>query len=195
MAVGLWVPQADAQQSTALPAPGLALFYGGMVRRHNVLGTIMQSFILMAVISIQWVLWGYSVSFGPDVHGLIESVLGWPPGHRVAALPRLRRHHVLGAASGAVAGLVAITPASGYIGPLSAIVIGGVGDHGFCLRRQPLLLKIVDAIIGLRVHEEDEVLGLDLSQHDESAYTLGLVGSAGSAGGSGFFGHRPPSTH
>jgi Amt family ammonium transporter len=58
-----------------------------------------------------------------------------------------------------------------------------------------LLLKIVDAVIGLRVHEEDEVLGLDLSQHDENAYSLGLVGSAGSAGGSGFFGHRPPSTH
>jgi Amt family ammonium transporter len=59
-----------------MTAPGLALFYGGMVRRHNVLGTIMQSFILMAVISIQWVLWGYSVSFGPDVHGLIGS-LAW----------------------------------------------------------------------------------------------------------------------
>jgi Amt family ammonium transporter len=59
-----------------MTAPGLALFYGGMVRRHNVLGTIMQSFILMAVISIQWVLWGYSVSFGPDVHGLIGS-LSW----------------------------------------------------------------------------------------------------------------------
>ena len=59
-----------------MTAPGLALFYGGMVRRHNVLGTIMQSFILMAVISIQWVLWGYSISFGPDVHGLIGS-LSW----------------------------------------------------------------------------------------------------------------------
>jgi hypothetical protein len=59
-----------------MTAPGLALFYGGMVRRHNVLGTIMQSFILMAVISIQWVLWGYSVSFGPDVHGLIGN-LSW----------------------------------------------------------------------------------------------------------------------
>ena len=56
-----------------MTAPGLALFYGGMVRRHNVLGTIMQSFILMAVISIQWVLWGYSVAFGPDVHGIFGS--------------------------------------------------------------------------------------------------------------------------
>ena len=457
LAVGLWVPQAGAQPSTASPAPavaqlkvdsgdtawmltssalvlmmtapGLALFYGGMVRRHNVLGTIMQSFILMAIISIQWVLWGYSISFGPDVHGVIGNLAwvglrgvglapypdyaatiphqafmifqlmfaiitpalitgavaerikfsgflvfmllwttfiydplahwvwgvgGWlrnlgaldfaggtvvhissgvsalaaaliigkrrgfgtepmPPHnlpltvtgaamlwvgwfgfnagsalsagalatsafvatHIASAAATLTwmltewltrgKPTVLGAASGAVAGLVAITPASGYVGPLSAIVIGGmggilcfhacnlktrlgyddsldvVGVHGvggtwgalatglfaskainaaggdglffgnpgqllvqalsvlvtmvFAFVGSLLLLKIVDAVIGLRVHEEDEMLGLDLSQHDESAYTLGLVGSAGSAGGSGFFGHRPPSIH
>ncbi|MBI4949146.1 MAG: ammonium transporter [Deltaproteobacteria bacterium] len=60
--------------STALvllmTAPGLALFYSGMVRRKNVLATIMQSFVILCVISIQWVLWGYSVSFGPDKFGL-----------------------------------------------------------------------------------------------------------------------------
>jgi len=54
-----------------LMTPGLALFYGGMVRKKNVLGTIMHSFIIIAVISIQWVLWGYSLSFGPDKGGLI----------------------------------------------------------------------------------------------------------------------------
>lgn len=46
-----------------LMTPGLALFYAGMVRRKNVLGTIMQSFIILALISIQWVLWGYSLAF------------------------------------------------------------------------------------------------------------------------------------
>jgi Amt family ammonium transporter len=172
---------------------------------------------------------------------------------------------VLGAASGAVAGLVAITPASGYVGPLSAILIGGVGGilcyyacnlkprlgyddsldvvgvHGvggtwgalatglfaskaindaggnglfygnpgqlfvqalsvlvtviFAFVCSLLLLKIVDVVIGLRVHEEDEVLGLDLSQHDESAYTFGLVGSTGSATGWGLSGHHPPAVH
>jgi Amt family ammonium transporter len=45
--------------------PGLALFYGGMVRRKNVLSTLMQSFILVAVVSIQWVMFGYSVAFAP----------------------------------------------------------------------------------------------------------------------------------
>ena len=51
--------------------PGLALFYGGMVRKKNVLGTIMQSFIVIALISIEWILWGYSMAFGPDKFGII----------------------------------------------------------------------------------------------------------------------------
>jgi Amt family ammonium transporter len=57
-----------------LMTPGLALFYGGMVRRKNVLGTIMQSFIALAVITIQWVLYGYSLSFGPDIGHVIGSL-------------------------------------------------------------------------------------------------------------------------
>lgn len=59
-----------------LMTPGLALFYGGMVRRKNVLGTLMQSFIVLAVISLEWVLWGYSMAFGPDRWGLIGG-LDW----------------------------------------------------------------------------------------------------------------------
>ena len=54
-----------------LMTPGLALFYGGMVRAKNVLGTIMQSFILLGLISLQWLLWGYSMAFGPDKLGII----------------------------------------------------------------------------------------------------------------------------
>ncbi|MDA8424398.1 MAG: ammonium transporter [Nitrospiraceae bacterium] len=56
-----------------LMTPGLAMFYGGMVRRKNVLGTIMHSFIAIALVSLQWILCGYSLSFGPDVKGLIGS--------------------------------------------------------------------------------------------------------------------------
>jgi ammonium transporter, Amt family len=59
-----------------MTAPGLALFYGGMVRQKNALATIMQSFIIMALISVQWVLWGYSLAFGPD-HGGIIGGLDW----------------------------------------------------------------------------------------------------------------------
>ncbi|HEX2024784.1 MAG TPA: ammonia channel protein, partial [Actinomycetota bacterium] len=51
--------------------PGLALFYGGLVRAKNVLGTIMQSFIALGVVSILWVAVGYTLAFGSDVGGLI----------------------------------------------------------------------------------------------------------------------------
>jgi Amt family ammonium transporter len=59
-----------------LMTPGLALFYGGMVRNKNVLGTIMQSFIILGIITFEWVLWGYSMSFGPDNAGIIGG-LDW----------------------------------------------------------------------------------------------------------------------
>ena len=401
-----------------MTAPGLALFYGGMVRQKNALATLMQSFIIMAIISLQWVLWGYSLAFGPD-HGGIIGGLEWiglrgvggepfeayaktvphtafmlfqmmfaiitpalitgafaerkrfsafilftllwatfvydPLAHwvwgdggwlkklgaldfaggtvvhissgvsaLVCALVIGRRrgyghqpmqpHNlpmtvmgagllwfgwfgfnagsaleanalaasaflatntaaaaaalgwmftewstrgkptVLGAASGAVAGLVAITPASGYVGPMAAIIIGAlagvlcytacnfksrlgyddsldvVGVHGVggtwgalatglfaskaindggadglfygnpgqlwtqlvavlatyvvAIAMTLIILKIVDAVVGLRVTEEDEVAGLDLSQHSETAYTLG-GGSYGEFSGGG----------
>jgi len=401
-----------------MTAPGLALFYGGMVRQKNALGTLMHSFIIMAVISIQWVLWGYSLAFGPDRGGLIGG-LDWiglrgvggepfdaysktiphqvfmlfqmmfaiitpalitgafaerkkfsafllftvlwatfvydPLAHwvwgdggwlkRLGALDfaggtvvhissgvsalvcaivigrrrgfghqPMQPHNlpmtvmgaallwfgwfgfnagsaleanalaasaflatntaaaaaalgwmftewasrgkptVLGAASGAVAGLVAITPASGFVGPMASIVIGAVagalcytacnlktrfgyddsldvvGVHGVggtwgalatglfaskaineaggdglfygnpgqlwtqviaVLATYALagvvtlvILKVVDAVVGLRVTEEDEVAGLDLSQHSETAYApIGGYGElAGSSG-------------
>ncbi|HEV8615343.1 MAG TPA: ammonium transporter [Methylomirabilota bacterium] len=390
-----------------MTAPGLALFYGGMVRQKNALGTLMHSFIIMALISIQWVLWGYTLAFGPD-HGGIIGGLDWlglrgvgaepydaysktiphqvfmlfqmmfaiitpalitgafaerkkfsaflifillwatlvydPLAHWVwgdggwlkklgaldfaggtvvhissgfsalvcalvigkrrgyghqpmpphnlpmtvmgaallwfgwfgfnagsaleanglaasaflatntaaaaAALGwmftewmRRGKPTVLGAASGAVAGLVAITPASGFVGPVSSIVIGAVagalcyfacnlksrlgyddsldvvGVHGvggtwgalatglfaskaineagadglfygnpgqlwtqliaigativLAVVATYVILKIVDALVGLRVSQDDEVSGLDLSQHSETAYVFG----------------------
>ena len=413
--------------STALvllmTAPGLALFYGGMVRQKNALGTLMQSFIVLALISIQWVLWGYSLAFGPDKGGIIGGldwvglrgvgqtpnadyaatiphqafmlfqmmfavitpalitgafaerkrfstflvfILVWatvvydPLAHWVwgtggwlrnlgaldfaggtvvhvssgisalaAALVIGRRkgyghqpmppHNlpmtvmgasllwfgwfgfnagsalaanglaahaftttntataaaalawmftewssrgkptVLGAASGAVAGLVAITPAAGFVTPMASIVIGAVagvlcytacnlksklgyddsldvvGVHGvggtwgalatglFATKlvndaggdglfygnpRQlwvqlvavlvtwvlgfvmtTIILKVLDAIMGLRVSEEDELAGLDLSQHSETAYVLGgsSYGEYASGGGPAAF--------
>ena len=58
----------------AMTMPGLALFYGGLVRNKNVLGTIMHSFIILCLVSVMWVLWGYSLAFGPDVGGVIGSL-------------------------------------------------------------------------------------------------------------------------
>ena len=52
-----------------LMTPGLALFYGGLVRRKNVLSMIMQSMFILALVSVTWVLFGYTLAFGPDVNG------------------------------------------------------------------------------------------------------------------------------
>ena len=404
-----------------MTAPGLALFYGGMVRQKNALGTLMQSFIIMALISVQWVLVGYSLAFGPDKGGIIGG-LEWIGLRGVGAEPfdaysktiphqafmlfqmmfaiitpalitgafaerkkfsaflvftllwativydplahwvwgdggwlknlgaldfaggtvvhissgvsalvcavvlgkrkgyghqPMQPHNlpmtvmgaallwfgwfgfnagsaleanglaasaflatntaaasaalgwmftewatrgkptVLGAASGAVAGLVAITPASGYVGPMSALIIGAVagalcysacnlksrlgyddsldvvGVHGVGgtwgalatglfaskaineagadglffgnpgqLRTQLIavlatyalavvltwvILKIVAATVGLRVADEDEVAGLDLSQHSETAYVFGGGSYSEFTSGSGAF--------
>ena len=56
-----------------LMVPGLALFYGGMVRRKNVLGTMMHSMVALALIGVQWLLFGYALAFG-DSHG---GLIGW----------------------------------------------------------------------------------------------------------------------
>ncbi len=60
-----------------LMVPGLALFYGGLVRTKNVLGTMMHSFIAMAVVGVIWAVCGYSMAFGPNVLG---GLVGWNPG-------------------------------------------------------------------------------------------------------------------
>ena len=59
-----------------LMTPALGFFYGGLVREKNVLSTIMHSFFILALISIQWILWGYTLAFGPDIGGIIGG-LNW----------------------------------------------------------------------------------------------------------------------
>ena len=57
-----------------LMTPGLAFFYGGLVRKKNVLTIMMQSFISMGVVTVIWVFGGFSLAFGPDIHGIIGSL-------------------------------------------------------------------------------------------------------------------------
>lgn len=59
-----------------LMIPGLALFYGGMVKSKNVLSTTLHSYAALVIISVQWIFIGYSLAFGPDVHGFIGN-LDW----------------------------------------------------------------------------------------------------------------------
>lgn len=81
-----------------LMTPGLALFYGGMVRAKSVLNMIMMSFVCMGLVTVLWVLYGHSMVFGPDVGlglvgdlskaglgGAVTSVVG-SPGHQIPEL-------------------------------------------------------------------------------------------------------------
>ena len=70
-----WVLMSSALVLLML-VPGLALFYGGLVRTKNVLGTIMQSFMILSIVSLLWILFGYSLAFGPDKGGVIGG-LDW----------------------------------------------------------------------------------------------------------------------
>jgi Amt family ammonium transporter len=70
-----WVLMASALV-LLMSIPGLAFFYGGLVRRKNVLSILMQCFIIVCVVSLQWMLFGYSLAFGPDFHGIIGK-LDW----------------------------------------------------------------------------------------------------------------------
>lgn len=76
--------------------PALAFFYGGLVRRKNVLSILMQCFIILCVISLQWIIYGYSLTFGPDTgHGIIggfdwfglKGVGGQPNADYAATIP------------------------------------------------------------------------------------------------------------
>jgi len=79
-----------------LMTPGLALFYGGLVRSKNVLGTIMHSIICLGVVSVLWVFYGYSLAFAPDIGGFIGNLqfvglhgVGLAPGPYAGNIPDL----------------------------------------------------------------------------------------------------------
>lgn len=80
-----WVLMASALV-LLMTVPGLAFFYGGLVRRKNVLSILMQCFVIVCVISLQWMLFGYSLAFGPSFHGIIGG-LDWAGLRGVGAAP------------------------------------------------------------------------------------------------------------
>jgi len=69
-----------------MTAPGLALFYGGMVRHKNALTTLLHSFVILCLVSVTWVLYGYSLAFGPDKGGIIGG-LEWVGLRHVGTAP------------------------------------------------------------------------------------------------------------
>ncbi len=76
--------------------PGVALFYGGLARRKNILSILMQCFVIMCIVGLQWVLFGYSLAFGPDIGGIIGGLdwiglrtVGMEPGPYADNIPHL----------------------------------------------------------------------------------------------------------
>ena len=77
-----------------LMTPALAFFYGGMVRRKNILSTLTLSYVFMALIGVQWVLYGYSLAFGKDIGGFIGGLnYSGIERRRGRAQPGLRQNH------------------------------------------------------------------------------------------------------
>lgn len=77
-----------------LMTPGLALFYGGLVRKKNVLSTMMHSIVAMGILTIEWVVIGYTLSFGPDISGIIGNMnfafiknVGFAPSEYAPTIP------------------------------------------------------------------------------------------------------------
>jgi Amt family ammonium transporter len=68
--------------------PALGFFYAGLVRRKNLLSTLVQCLIIFAVVSIVWTLWGYSLVFGPSIHGIIGD-LSWAGLNGIGAAPNM----------------------------------------------------------------------------------------------------------
>ena len=139
--------------------PGLFLFYGGLVRTKNVLGTIMQSFIVVGLISIMWVLWGYTLAFGPDVGGLIGN-LDWLGLKGVGAAPNPDY-----AAGVPHLAFMVFQMMFAIITP--ALITGAF----FAFVGTMVILGILNATMGLRVSDDEEQMGLDLSQHEERGYS------------------------
>ena len=128
--------------------PGLSFFYGGMVGAKNVISTMLQSFIAMGLISVLWVVVGFSLCFGDDIGGVIGNPLSF---------------------------LKDLLPARGtlviFLYHLLAIVIVFVYTFGMSW----LGYKLIDRLIPMRVSAFSEKVGLDFSQHDEH-YGLAHIG-------------------
>ncbi len=161
--------------------PGLFLFYGSLVRSKKILATIMHSFIMVGVISVQWVLWGYSLAFGPDIGGVLGSIacslkpkFGYDDSLDVVGV------HGVGGTWGALAtGLFASKAVNaagndglffGNPGQLWTQFIGVAVTIVFAMVMTAIILAILKAAMGLRVADDEERMGLDLTQHNERAY-------------------------
>lgn len=118
-----------------MSVPALALFYGGLVRTKNMLSVLMQVFMIVSIAALVWVGWfGFNAGSNLEANGItavafINTFVATAAAAVSWALVEQIKHgrpSLLGAVTGAVAGLVAITPASGFAHPGTAIILGFV---------------------------------------------------------------------
>ena len=125
--------------------PGLALFYGGMVRTKSVLNMMMMSFITMGTVGTVWILWGYSETFGPDLgggllgnpfthfglSGVLDQIYGFVPADAAKGT----------AAAGGIAPVVAIGVLGGFMGPtIIGVLKDATGDYAASMAALAILL-------------------------------------------------------
>lgn len=168
--------------------PGLALFYGGLVRTKNVLSILMQCFSIAGTISILWLIVGYSLAFGEGNAWLgdlskVSAAAGAMTWMFIEWI-RFGKPSALGAVTGMVAGLGTITPASGFVGPGGALIIGLLAGAVCFTATQYLkrVLKIDDSLDVFPVHGVGGMMGTLLAGVFSSTQ-LGVFSGYGFADG------------
>ncbi len=179
-----------------LMTPGLALFYSGLVRSKNVLSTTMQSFVCLGVITVIWVLYEYSLAFGPDIGHFVGNLdfaglknVGLTPGPYSDTIPDLLfcafqlmfaiitpaliSLDVVGVHGvGGLWGALATGLFFGNPGQLMIHAIGAGAVVVYSVALTFIVLKVIDMTIGLRVDIDDETQGLDITAHGEVGYNI-----------------------
>lgn len=130
--------------------PGVAMFYSGLIRRQNVLNTMLLSFVTFAIVSIIWFICGYDLVFGQDIWGAIATGL--------FAAPFINS---LGT------GLFYENPEQLWI---QIIAVAVVAVYSFVVTL--IIGLVIKYTMGLRVDEREEIEGLDTNLHEESGYRI-----------------------
>ena len=126
-----WVMAATAL--VMLMTPALGFFYGGLVRKKNLVSTIAQCFIIFAVISLTWAFWGYSMAFGPSIHGIIGDL-------SLAGLANIGIHDVSLALAPTIPTLLVFAFQLKFAAITPALIIGACAER---VRFRSLLIFIV----------------------------------------------------
>ncbi len=175
-----------------MTVPGLVLFYGGMVRKKNVLSTVMQIFAVCCLASVLWMIVGYSLAFAEGnafVGGFdylflagmsVDSLSGTIPESVFMTFQMTFAIITPALITGALlTGVFAVEAIGGTPGLLEGapgqIVTQAYGIAAtiiYCAVATFIILKVIEAVVGLRVDETTETVGLDIKLHGERAYDL-----------------------